>query len=85
LTNLRAIQSAALLINEPDLVTLIYVLKSKTIIQSTAADGLLNNVVGFVSTLEYLLQMVSDIKAVVSVLILQQLGLTSLGDLTTAL
>ncbi len=45
----------------------------------------MNNVVGFVSTLEYLLQMVSDIKAVVSVLILQQLGLTSLGDLTTAL
>ncbi|KAK5173266.1 uncharacterized protein LTR77_001947 [Saxophila tyrrhenica] len=81
LTNLPAVQSAALLINEPDLVTLIYILRSKSIIQSTAADGLLDNVVGFVQMVEYLLPLVSNIKTVVAVLISQQLGVAGLDDI----
>ena len=80
LTNLPQVQAAVLLINEPDLITVIHVLESKSLVYSTAADGLLANVIGFIQMVEYLLPLVSDIRAVVAYVILEQLGLTGLRD-----
>lgn len=69
-----------LLIDEPDLVTVVDMLTDGSIIQSTAADGLLSNVVAFIQTVEVLLPLVTDIKAVVAYIILEQLGLTGMQD-----
>lgn len=80
LTNLPAVQSAVTVINQPDLTTVVKALEGKSIVQSTAADGLLSNVIGFVRMVEKLLPLVTNIKAVVSYIILQQLGLTALTD-----
>ena len=81
LTNLPAVQSAVTLINEPDLVTVVDVLESKSLLKRTATGGLLSNVISFVSTIETLLPLVTDIKSVVAYLILEQLGLTDLQDI----
>jgi hypothetical protein len=80
LTNLPQVQSAVLLLNEPDLITTVDVLESKNLVYSTAADGLLSNAVSFIQTVEALLPLVSNIKPVVAYLILEGLGLTGLQD-----
>lgn len=80
LTSLPAVQSAVTVINQPDLATVVNVLESKSIVYSTATDGLLSNIVGFVQMVEKLVPKMSNIKAVVAYIILDQLGLTAARD-----
>lgn len=80
LTNLPAVQSAVTLLDEPDLITVVHVLESQSILYSTATGGLLANVVGFLAVVEELVPLVRDLRAAVAYLVLQQLGLTGARD-----
>lgn len=80
LTSIPAVQSALRVISTPDLATVVDVLENGSIVQSTAADGLLGNVVTFVQMVEELMPVVNNIQAVVAYLICDGLGLTSLSS-----
>ena len=80
LTSLPQVQQAVLLINEADLLTIANVLGNGTEVQDVARDGLLlTNLIYFIQTVEQLAPIVGDIRAVVSYIILEQLGLTVPG------
>lgn len=59
---------------------MVEILENGSIVQSTAADGLLGNVVTFVQMVEELVPLVVNIQAVVAYLICDGLGLTSLSS-----
>lgn len=68
------------MISTPDLAAVVDVLENGSIVQSTAADGLLGHVVTFVQMVEELVPLVENIQAVVAYLICDGLGLTSLSS-----
>jgi hypothetical protein len=78
LTNLPQVQDAVLLLDEPDLITVVDVLQSRHLVYSTAADSLLANPLSFIQLVESLLPLVTNIKASVAYVILDQMGLTGL-------
>jgi hypothetical protein len=81
LTSLAQVQQTVLGIKPADLVTIVDALQEHGLVYSTIADGLLSNTIALIEMVEDVAPLVSDIKPVVSYIILEQLGLTGLQDL----
>ena len=84
LTSLPQAQTAVQAINAPDLIAVTNALQSPDMVYSAAGDSLLTNIVGFVEVVETLGPQVSNIKAVTSYIILEQLGLTAVQSVVSA-
>ena len=80
LTSLPAAQAAVAVLNTPDLITVAGVLERREIVYSTAADGLLGDVVGFVRVVEGLVPVVRDLRGAVAYVVLEQLGFVGVGE-----
>lgn len=82
LTSLKAVQTAVSQVNYNDLVTVVDVLKNTGIIGSpTGGAPLLTDTFAFVALIESLVPLVSNLRASVAYIILEQLGVTGLQNL----